>query len=33
MPICRAVDDVVNGARRVDEAILSLLARPFTREK
>jgi hypothetical protein len=24
---------VVNGARRVDEAILSLLARPFTREK
>jgi glycerol-3-phosphate dehydrogenase (NAD(P)+) len=33
MPICRAVDDVVNGARGVDEAILSLLARPFTREK
>ena len=32
MPICRAVDNVVSGTRSVDEAILSLLARPFTRE-
>jgi glycerol-3-phosphate dehydrogenase (NAD(P)+) len=32
MPICRAVDNVVSGTSSVDDAILGLLARPFTRE-
>ncbi len=32
MPICDAVADIVSGAKTVDEAIASLLARPFTAE-
>ncbi len=32
MPICEAVADIVTGARSVDDAITSLLARPFTTE-
>ncbi len=32
MPICDAVADIVSGVQTVDEAIASLLARPFTAE-
>lgn len=32
MPICQAVENVLSGTSSVDEAIMSLLARPFTRE-
>ena len=32
MPICDAVADIVSGTKTVDEAIASLLARPFTAE-
>eukprot|EP00439_Symbiodinium_sp_Y106_P088034 s1_g570.t1 len=32
MPICDAVADIVSGIQTVDEAIASLLARPFTAE-
>lgn len=32
MPICESVADIVSGKKTVDEAITSLLARPFTAE-
>jgi glycerol-3-phosphate dehydrogenase (NAD(P)+) len=32
MPICESVADIVTGKKSVDEAITSLLARPFTTE-
>lgn len=32
MPICDAVADIISGTKTVDEAIASLLARPFTAE-
>ena len=32
MPICEAVDKVLNEGAKVDEMILSLLSRPFKAE-
>ena len=32
MPICESIADIVSGTKSVDEAITSLLARPFTAE-
>ena len=32
MPICQAVNDILNGSKNVDEAINTLLSRPFTQE-
>ena len=33
VPICAAVDDVINHKQNLDETIAGLLARPFTNER